>query len=284
MHHRDAGTSPVWLVLPVVFLVPLNVGCSSGGDADGGAPATQGGSGGGNANTGGSRGTGGSGGASTGGTSGSGGTSGTGGSGSGSGSGGTQASGGAPGATGGSSGTGGSGTGGSVADAAAPETGGGDAPVGTGPIMLTSTAFAEGGDVAKKYRCKTENVSPPLAWTPGPAGTLSYAVTMYHAKSVHWMMWDIPANVTSLPEGIMRLAEPPIPAGAKQVKPAVDGSTWYGYSGPCPGSPNQSYQYYLYALKVAKLPVTTESSPTAIDAALQTAKLERAQLVGTASP
>jgi Raf kinase inhibitor-like YbhB/YbcL family protein len=199
------------------------------------------------------------------------------------GTGGTRGTGGAA-ATGGAAGSGADGgAGGSAGDAGASETGA-EVPVRTGPMVLTSSVFAEGQVVARKYRCRTENVSTPLSWTPGPEGTLSYAVTMYHSRSVHWMMWDIPASTTSLPEGIMRVPEPPIPAGAKQVKPNVDGSTWYGYSGPCPGSPNQSYQYYVYALKVAKLPVTTESAPTAIDMALQANKLERAQLNGMASP
>jgi Raf kinase inhibitor-like YbhB/YbcL family protein len=280
MHHRDAGSRVVLLVpwFRIGALAGLLVSaCSSGGD---GTPAASGGAGGSNGSGGkvGSGGApGGTGGAGSGGATATGGSPGSAGAG---GSGGTS--------SGGSSGSGGAstgGSGGSPADAAPTETGGSEVPVGTGPMMLTSSVFTEGGDVPKKYRCRVgDNVSPPLSWTPGPAGTLSYAVTMYHTKSVHWMMWDIPADTTSLPEGIMRLAEPPIPAGAKQVKPNVDGSTWYGYSGPCPGSPNQSYQYYVYALKVAKLPVTTESAPAQIDTALQASKLERAQLVGTASP
>ena len=80
---------------------------------------------------------------------------------------------------------------------------------------------------------------------------------MHHMNAPHWMMWDIPADVTSLPTNIARMAMPPVPAGAKQAKPNVDGSTWYGYSGPCPGSPNRQYDFDVYALDVATLPGVT---------------------------
>jgi len=278
MHHHDARLTAVLLVM--MLACPL-LGACKGSDG-GGSPTGTGGTGSGGARSG-------TGGTGSGGASGTGGSVATGGSGGSATGGAGQAQGGSGqgGVTGsgGVSGSGGAATDAPATDAPATETAG-EVPVGTGPLTLTSTAITAGTDIDKKYRCRSpENISPPLTWTPGPAGTLSYAVTMYHAKSVHWMLWDIPATTTSLPEAIMRLAQPPVPAGARQVKPAVDGSTWYGYSGPCPGSPNQTYQYYVYALKVAKLPtVTTESSPTAIDTALQANRLERALLTATASP
>jgi hypothetical protein len=111
-----------------------------------------------------------------------------------------------------------------------------------GPFELSSPAFEDGGPIEAKFRCTGDNVSPALKWSCGPAGTLSYAVTQIHdgSQSLHWLLYDIPAATHALPEAIAREAMPMIPAGAKQVKPNVDGSTWYGYSGPCPGGANQT--------------------------------------------
>ncbi|HXU82047.1 MAG TPA: YbhB/YbcL family Raf kinase inhibitor-like protein [Polyangia bacterium] len=216
--------------------------------------------------------------------------------------GGAPGSGGAPG-TGGAKGTGGSvGTGGAMTGTggSAPSPDAGDAPdtapaiadastasddaaVGTGPMVLTSTAFKEGQSIDPMYRCRTENISPPLSWTPGPAGTKSYAMMMFHSASIHWVLWDIPATTTSLPPKIDRLPMPSVPPGSKQAKPNLDGSTWYGYTGPCPAT-SSHYEYIVYALKVATLPgVTPESSTGAVNTAINANKLASAQLSGTAA-
>jgi phosphatidylethanolamine-binding protein (PEBP) family uncharacterized protein len=192
----------------------------------------------------------------------------------------------------------GSGTGGVPSDAADPaETGSGgsagaspdaagtpaDAPTSDGPMVLTSSVFKEGQDIAKLYMCKHENVTPPLAWTPGPPGTLSYAVTMLHAPAIHWALWDIPASTTSLPMDIAKMPMPPIPVGSKQAKPNIDGATWYGYTGPCPATASH-YEYIVHALKVATLPgVTPDSSTAVVNAAIAKNELKSAQLSGTAS-
>jgi Raf kinase inhibitor-like YbhB/YbcL family protein len=156
-----------------------------------------------------------------------------------------------------------------------------------GPFALTSSAFKEGQDVPVVYRCTDQNVSPPLSWTPGPAATQSYAVMMVHFAadmSIHWALWDIPASVTTLPMGVERAAMPAIPAGSKQAKPGIDGSTWAGYTGPCPGSANQKYEYSVYALDVAMLPGVTVQSITAdVDKAVKAHQLARATLTGGAS-
>jgi len=159
----------------------------------------------------------------------------------------------------------------------------------TAPFALTSTAFKEGQDVPVIYRCTDQNVSPPLSWTPGPPGTQSYAMMMVHAAadmSIHWALWDISASVTSLPMAVERVTNPTVPAGSKQVKTNVDASTWAGYTGPCPGSANQKYEYAVYALDVAPLPgVTVQSTTAQVDAAIKAHQLPmgRATLTGGAS-
>ena len=282
------ASTPLALLL-MTGLVAL--GCSSsdeGGAGKGGAGGSPG--------TGGAR-AGGSGGSGTGGSSGSGGGSsgtggssaGQGGSGGGGGAGGGLGAGGAGGSAGGSGGSsdaraaetggGGSGGGGGGADARA------DGSPAGGAFTLSSTAFAPRGLIPTKHRCTFEDISPPLSWTPGPPGTKSYAVTMRHMNSLHWTLFDVPVSVTSLPEKIERAAMPPIPAGSKQTKPNVDGSTWYGYAGSCPQGPNRLYDFAVHALKVDTLPgVTSESTIRAVYNAIMANQLGIATLVGTASP
>jgi Raf kinase inhibitor-like YbhB/YbcL family protein len=283
--------APLSMAAALLMAAP---GCSS----DDPGPSGTGGKGGGGAGGGGGRGgSGGSGGSAAGSGGSTGGSSATGGSTGGSsatgGGGGTSAgTGGSSGGSGGSGGAGGGGSGGGSGDAAretGPVDGPGDvaaeAPTSNGPFALTSSVFKEGEVIERMYRCRTENISPPFTWTPGPSGTKSYAIMMHHMQAPHWMMWDIPADVTSLPAAIARAAMPPVPAGAKQAKPNVDGSTWYGYSGPCPGSPNRQYDFDVYALDVATLPnVTPDTAVRTVITAVRRNPLAHARLSGRASP
>jgi phosphatidylethanolamine-binding protein (PEBP) family uncharacterized protein len=278
--------------VPLLAAVTMAVclGACSSDDSPGGAGGNGGSGGAGGGRNGGSGGGGGNGGGG-GGSAGQGGSVGSGGSGSGGGgSGGAgtmDAAGGSGGAPAGGSG-GGVGNDGGAGDAGEVKA---DGAVPGGPFALTSSAFAADGVIIKKYRCQGEstggNVSPPLSWTPGPATTKSYAVTMRSAGSPHWALWDIPADVLSLPEKIERLPTPPVPAGSKQCKVDVDGSSWYGYAGACPmgGTNLRPYYFEVFALKVDTLPgVTTESTLQQVNAAIMANQVGKATLIGRASP
>ncbi len=95
----------------------------------------------------------------------------------GAGSGGANATAGNGGGAGGGSGVGG-GTGGAIA------------------FGLTSPAFTEGMSFPMQNTCAGANTSPELDWTPGPAGTMSYAVVLTDLTNnfVHWAIWNIPAD------------------------------------------------------------------------------------------
>lgn len=140
----------------------------------------------------------------------------------------------------------------------------------------------QGMQVPLMYKCTTVapagmNQSPPLSWTPGPAGTKSYAVTLNHVGGGdHWAIWDIAPTVTALPENVDHVAQPAMPAGAKQSVTNLDGFNGSGYLGPCPQAVNatQTYTYTVWALKVATLSgVTTTSSTTDVQAAIKAAAL-----------
>jgi Raf kinase inhibitor-like YbhB/YbcL family protein len=124
-----------------------------------------------------------------------------------------------------------------------------------GAIVLTSTAFAEGGAIPAIHTCKDVNTSPPLAWTGAPGGTQSFAVVLTDLSLtpllVHWIIFDIPITTTELPAAVENVYAPASVAEAHQVvsvhAPVV------GYYGPCPPS-THTYELAVYALDAAKLP------------------------------
>ena len=72
-------------------------------------------------------------------------------------------------------------------------------------FKLTSPAFNDGGTLPEKYTCDGGRASPPLAWSNPPVGTKFFAITMHHIpgpgdKHVYLVIYNIPANVLSLPE------------------------------------------------------------------------------------
>jgi Raf kinase inhibitor-like YbhB/YbcL family protein len=188
---------------------------------------------------------------------------------------------GAAGASGGA--TGQAGTGGTTVDA------GTDTGL-AGAFALTSSAFTEGMEIPLQYKCANVNPvgmnqSPPLSWTPGPAGTKSYALTLNHEagdNSAHWALWDIPVSTTSVAANVEHVAMPSLPAGAKQAMQNLDGFTGIGYQGPCPQAvgARQTYRFTVWALGVATLGGVTSASTTA---AVQTAIKNAALTNGSAT-
>ncbi|MCM8776151.1 MAG: YbhB/YbcL family Raf kinase inhibitor-like protein, partial [Candidatus Omnitrophica bacterium] len=85
-------------------------------------------------------------------------------------------------------------------------------------IKLTSKAFQEGALIPSRYTCDGDNVSPPLEWSNVPDGTVSFALISDDPDApmgdwVHWVLFNLPASVRSLEEGIPAVKE--LPTGAK---------------------------------------------------------------------
>jgi Raf kinase inhibitor-like YbhB/YbcL family protein len=160
-----------------------------------------------------------------------------------------------------------------------------------GPLMYTGT-LTMGATVPARHKCMSpfgggtsgENVSPPLAWSGGPAETLSFAVVLYDTRygMLHWVIWDIPPTTSALPEGLASGYALSDPAGAHQV--ANMGSDDHAYAGPCSsaGALAGTYEFRLYALDTAMLALTESSSGAQAQAAVEAAMLE--MTVWTATP
>ena len=108
------------------------------------------------------------------------------------------------------------------------------------PFSLSSPDIKPGGMLPDKFvfnafGCTGQNVSPALSWSGAPEGTKSFVVTEYDPDAPtgsgwwHWVMFNIPPNVTSLPEGAGTPGKEP--AGAVQSL-----TDWGkpGYGGSCP--------------------------------------------------
>jgi Raf kinase inhibitor-like YbhB/YbcL family protein len=115
-------------------------------------------------------------------------------------------------------------------------------------IVITSSAFKEGGMIPAKYTCDGQNISPPLKWEQVPQGTKSFALICDDPDAplgtwVHWVMWNIPTEANGLSENILPAKE--LPDGSKQ---GINSSRKQGYSGPCPPGGTHRYYFKIYAL------------------------------------
>ena len=135
-----------------------------------------------------------------------------------------------------------------------------------GALRVSSPQIAPGGAIPQVYSSYGRSLSPPLHWSRGPAGTKSYALIIEDPDAgsptpfIHWMMWNVPAGVTTL-------AESAVPAGAAQGKLMFVGTVGYMGPHPPPGGPHH-YHIQVFALdRALDLPDGTE----------------RAQLVGAMS-
>jgi Raf kinase inhibitor-like YbhB/YbcL family protein len=131
-------------------------------------------------------------------------------------------------------------------------------------MTLTSADIKEGATIAneqvfKGFGCTGGNLSPALSWSGAPAGAKSLAITIYDPDAPtgsgwwHWVVFNIPANTTSLPKGAGDLKKKLMPKGVIQSRTDFGGD---GYGGPCPppGDKPHHYQITVYAVDVDKLP------------------------------
>lgn len=119
--------------------------------------------------------------------------------------------------------------------------------------------------IAGNFGCNGQNHSPQLQWTNAPAGTKSFAVTMYDSDAPtgsgfwHWVVVDIPASITELKRDAGNLKVNAAPEGSLQ---SINDTGAPGYLGPCPGEGDAPHHYLItvYALDTEKLGTTAGST------------------------
>lgn len=117
-------------------------------------------------------------------------------------------------------------------------------------LLVTSGGFSSGSALNDRYTQNGDNMSPGLSWTKGPQGTQSYVVLTEdagvnrHDPIVHWVIYNIPSTVTTLPQNLPTEAH--LELGADQGK-NVRGSA--GYIGPKPpAGQTHPYHFEVFAL------------------------------------
>ncbi len=146
--------------------------------------------------------------------------------------------------------------------------------VKTGTITVTSNAFAEGNKIPAKYTCTGQSISPELKWSGAPTSTQAWALIMEDPDApsgtfTHWVLFNIPANTTELPEGAKNIGVEGQNSGRRN-----------GYTGPCPPSGTHRYFFHLYALD-GNLNWQAGATRQEVDSALAGHILGQGTLMGT---
>ena len=153
---------------------------------------------------------------------------------------------------------------------------------GSSNLRVTSSMFVSGDAMPERFSQNGENVSPPITWLKGPAGTLSYVVLVEDngvnrpEPITHWIVYDIPGTLTRLPLGV--------PAGERLENGAGQGKNiagTSGYIGPKPpAGETHPYHFQVFALsqKLNLDPATADRA--AVLAAMRGKVLAAGDLIG----
>ena len=144
------------------------------------------------------------------------------------------------------------------------------APAPSPPMILTTTAWADGAVIPIRYSQAGEQVSPALSWSNAPAATVSFVLHMYDADAtptrgtdtqVHWLMWNMPPTLKGLPENVPMGAT--LPDGSRQI--SATGPRYRGPGAPATG-PLHHYLIEIYALDIRiDLPPSTAATRPEIE-------------------
>jgi Raf kinase inhibitor-like YbhB/YbcL family protein len=145
-------------------------------------------------------------------------------------------------------------------------------------FQLASPSFGDDQPIPARHTCEGEGTSPELAWSRPPDGVKGFALIMHDPDApkgdfTHWLLWDIPANETSLAEGAGGQS-----AGATGVNSR--GDVAYLPPTPPPGDPPHRYIFELYALDVATPGLSRGSTREQLEAAIGPHTLAAARLTG----
>jgi Raf kinase inhibitor-like YbhB/YbcL family protein len=158
------------------------------------------------------------------------------------------------------------------------------------PFRLTSPDLPPGKPIAERHTanafgCHGPNESPTLKWEGAPAGTRSFAVTMFDSYKPpasgwwHWIVYDLPPTTTMLPRKAGDPGSHDMPSQAKQGLPDGEAPERH-YYGPCPdeGDPAHRYVITVYALSVDHLDVPTTATSAHIDYVIASKTLAKASI------
>jgi Raf kinase inhibitor-like YbhB/YbcL family protein len=150
-------------------------------------------------------------------------------------------------------------------------------------MELKSPNFENQTAISPKYTCDGENISPAIQWKGVPDGAKSFALIVDDPDApdsanpkmtwVHWVLYNIPASVSLLPEdGSVK----GLPEGTLN---GLNDWKRTGYGGPCPPIGTHRYFHKLYALDIV-LPDLNNPTKKQLEKAMEGHILKKAELVG----
>ena len=132
------------------------------------------------------------------------------------------------------------------------------------------------------FGCSGQNMSPQLSWKDAPAGTKSFAITIYDPDAPtgsgwwHWIVYNIPSTTVAIPSNASALGL--LPKGAEE------GVTSYGVSGfggACPPKGDKAHRYIItvYALEIAKLALPKNATPELVGYNLNAHAIQKSSII-----
>jgi len=151
-------------------------------------------------------------------------------------------------------------------------------------MEISSSAFKDGEKIPIQYvmpGAGGKNISIPLAWKDGPAGTKSFCLSIVDPHPVaqnwvHWLVINIPPQVTSIEEGASKKK---MPKGSVELKNSF-GDIGYGGPQPPQGTGDHPYVVTLYALNLEKLDLGANTSLSAFKKAIEGKVIGSASITG----
>jgi len=150
-------------------------------------------------------------------------------------------------------------------------------------LEVASAAFENGQPIPSKHTCDGQDLSPPLKWSGAPQSTKSFAIICEDPDApggtwTHWVLYNLPGDVTELSEGT--------PRSASSVRGALQGNNDFGragYGGPCPppGAAHH-YAFKVFALDSSLDPIANVTKQQ-LEQAMQSHIVGQGTLVGTYS-
>ena len=156
-------------------------------------------------------------------------------------------------------------------------------------MKLTSPGFKNNSTMPSRYTMEGANVSPALEWSEVPEGCKSFVLLCddldapkkyeHAANFVHWLIFNISGDVSSLPEGLLKNSKLELPVKATQ---GTNSFGRIGYDGPLPpaGSGPHRYTFRLFACD-RMINVKPGSNRNTVMESVQSHSLETAQLTAT---
>ena len=150
-------------------------------------------------------------------------------------------------------------------------------------MILTSMAFADGGDIPVVHTCDDQDISPPLSWEDIPEAAKSLVLIVDDPDAhdpaapkmtwVHWLLYNLPAATGGVAQAVQTDA---LPEGTLH---GLNDWQRTGYGGPCPPIGKHRYFHKLYALDTV-LPDLATPTKDRLEAAMSGHVITSAELVG----